>query len=110
VELVLMDMQMPEMDGLDATRAIRQTRLARQPHIIALTANAFEEDRERCQQAGMDDFLSKPVSLEAIGSHATRSQPAQSACCSQLNRAGRQAGQRARRWSSPLNTLWRWPA
>lgn len=72
VELVLMDMQMPEMDGLDATRAIRQTRLQRQPHIIALTANAFDEDRERCQQAGMDDFLSKPVSLERLSAAMQR--------------------------------------
>ncbi|NWK77860.1 ATP-binding protein [Aquitalea sp. LB_tupeE] len=72
IELVLMDMQMPEMDGLDATRAIRQTALAQQPHIIALTANAFDEDRERCQQAGMDDFLSKPVSLERLSAAMQR--------------------------------------
>ncbi|BBF87443.1 sensory box histidine kinase [Aquitalea magnusonii] len=72
VELVLMDMQMPEMDGLDATRAIRQSKLPRQPHIIALTANAFDEDRERCQQAGMDDFLSKPVSLERLSAAMQR--------------------------------------
>ena len=72
IELVLMDMQMPEMDGLDATRAIRQAALAQQPHIIALTANAFDEDRERCQQAGMDDFLSKPVSLERLSAAMQR--------------------------------------
>ena len=72
IELVLMDMQMPEMDGLDATRAIRQAELAQQPHIIALTANAFDEDRERCQQAGMDDFLSKPISLERLSAALQR--------------------------------------
>ncbi|MGC4079793.1 MAG: ATP-binding protein [Rubrivivax sp.] len=59
--LVLMDMQMPTLDGLDACRAIRLQRSSAELPVIAMTANAFDEDRQRCQEAGMDDFISKPV-------------------------------------------------
>lgn len=65
-DIIFMDVQMPEMDGIEATMAIRAQPLDIQPYIIALTANAFVSDRERCLQAGMDDFLSKPFRLDDL--------------------------------------------
>jgi PAS domain S-box-containing protein len=67
-ELVLMDMRMPEMDGLTATRAIRAAERESGRHVvvIALTANVLEADREACIEAGMDDFLTKPLELNAL--------------------------------------------
>ncbi|MCX8086592.1 MAG: response regulator [Rhodocyclaceae bacterium] len=61
-DLILMDMQMPKMNGLDAARAIRADSKNRDTPILAMTANAFGEDRERCLEAGMNDHIAKPVS------------------------------------------------
>src|SRR5439155_4650671 len=66
-DMILMDVQMPEMDGLEASRRIRkQFPPQRHPRIVALTANAMVEDREACRQAGMDDYLSKPVQVKEL--------------------------------------------
>jgi signal transduction histidine kinase/DNA-binding response OmpR family regulator len=97
-DVVLMDIMMPELDGLEATRRIvaRWPR-ERRPRIVALTASAMREDRERCLEAGMDEYLSKPIDLKALAEA--------------LQRAGR-GGQRAPRGpeapSLPMiDELWR---
>jgi PAS domain S-box-containing protein len=71
-DLILMDLQMPEMDGLEASRLIRKLRLERQPKIIALTANAMQGDRELCLAAGMDDYVTKPVKIHEIAAAIRR--------------------------------------
>jgi two-component system sensor histidine kinase/response regulator len=70
--LVLMDVQMPEMDGFDATRAIRATAGRERTPIVAMTANAFLEDRERCFAAGMNDHVSKPIDPQEMYSALLR--------------------------------------
>jgi signal transduction histidine kinase/CheY-like chemotaxis protein/ligand-binding sensor domain-containing protein len=65
-EIILMDVQMPEMDGLEATRRIRATPGGDRSIIIAMTANAMQGDREECIQAGMNDYISKPIMIEVV--------------------------------------------
>jgi CheY-like chemotaxis protein len=65
-DVVLMDVQMPEMDGLEATHHIHQKWGHDRPHIIAMTANAMQGDREECLAAGMDDYVSKPVLIQDL--------------------------------------------
>jgi GAF domain-containing protein/CheY-like chemotaxis protein len=65
-DVILMDVQMPEMDGLEATRQIVAKWPQKHPRIIGLTANALEGDREQCLAAGMDDYISKPIHIEEL--------------------------------------------
>lgn len=65
-DLVLMDVQMPEMDGLEATRRIRADEDGVQPRIVAMTAAAMQDDQQECLEAGMDDYLAKPVEVKDL--------------------------------------------
>jgi CheY-like chemotaxis protein len=63
--VILMDVQMPEIDGLEATRQIRKMDLP-QPRIVAMTANAMQGDREICLAAGMDGYIAKPIRVDEL--------------------------------------------
>ena len=68
IDVILLDVQMPELDGLETARRLCNRYDERQrPWIIAMTANAMEGDRDNCLQAGMDDYISKPINAHALG-------------------------------------------
>lgn len=76
-DLILMDIMMPVMDGLEATRRIRSLPLSRQPRIVAVTANALVGDKERCLSAGMDDYLPKPLRVDDLARMIRQIAPAE---------------------------------
>ncbi len=66
IDLVLMDVMMPEMDGLTATREIRKTKAWKKLPIIMLTAKAMKDDQERCMEAGANDYMAKPIDVDKL--------------------------------------------
>ena len=78
-DLVLMDVQMPELDGLEATRMLIERLGEQRPRIVAMTANAMQGDRETCLAAGMDDYITKPIRVEALAAALERTPSRQEA-------------------------------
>ena len=78
-DLVLMDVQMPEMDGLEATRTIRSEAAIEQPYIVAMTAHAMQGDRELCLSAGMNDYVKKPIRRRDIAAILQQCPPSREA-------------------------------
>jgi CheY-like chemotaxis protein len=75
-DVVLMDVQMPEMGGIEATRILRERFPAdRQPTVVAMTAHVMNDHRKECQKAGMDDFISKPIVVDELLAALKRCQP-----------------------------------
>lgn len=86
-DLILMDIMMPVMDGLEATRRIRGLPLKRQPRIVAVTANALVGDKERCLAAGMDDYLPKPLRVDDLARMIRQMAPSDATASKQDSRA-----------------------
>lgn len=90
-DIIFMDVHMPEMDGLEATRRILNSRRAdERPKIIALTANALSDDKYKCIEAGMDDYITKPVRLEEVVSILKRWAPLQTRLVTESDRKTKQ--------------------
>jgi len=93
-DVVLMDVQMPEMDGLEATRHVRRELPdARQPRVIAMTANAMQGDREMCLAAGMDDYVSKPIRIEELVEALSKSRPLEGGLAAEQTAPGKGSGE-----------------
>jgi CheY-like chemotaxis protein len=90
-DIIFMDVHMPEMDGLEATRRILNSRRAdERPKIIALTADAMSGDREKCIEAGMDGYITKPMRLEEVLSALRRWAPLQTRPTTESDRKTKQ--------------------